>query len=81
MLHVSRIPLLIQNSESSTANTIIPGGRVYIVKNVRENAMNILSLGASLLTQRKVYYGQLYQMQQIAPEEQVMLAYLDQLTS
>jgi len=28
----------------------------------------------------KVHYGQLYQMQQTGSEEQVLLAYLDQLT-
>ena len=34
-----------------------------------------------LSTQRKEHYGQLYQMQQTGPEEQVMLNYIDQLTA
>ena len=58
---------------------MIPIGHGYIVKNKAPRTEP--SGTPDNKTQRKVQYGRLYQMQQTGLEEQVILAYLDQLTS
>jgi len=56
-----------------------PGG--VIPDRIKTFKVLYLTDQTCLLTQSKVHYGQLYQTEQTGPEEKVLLAYLDQLTS